>query len=145
VNRAAMWQEAHDRASKALDIAGVASVFSELFSGVHRNRTTFISMCEQRNRFGCSGQVLSNQQAVPLFSLKTGAHAPRGGVLSKMNVRPSLKEAALVQRMIFWRLRAKHGPIGNCSKSRGRKNYLALIRRHPVLAERHGLRETDIF
>ena len=63
----------------------------------------------------------------------------------KMNVRPSLKDAALVQRMKFWLIRAKHGPIGNCSKSRGRKNYLALVRRHPALAERHGLRETDIF
>jgi hypothetical protein len=62
-----------------------------------------------------------------------------------MNVRPSLKDAALVQRMKFWLIRAKHGPIGNCSKSRGRKNYLALVRRHPALAARHGLRETDIF
>jgi hypothetical protein len=62
-----------------------------------------------------------------------------------MNVRPGLKEAALLQRMKFWLIRAKNGPIGNCSKSRGRKNYLALVRRHPELAERHGLRETDIF
>ena len=62
-----------------------------------------------------------------------------------MNVRPSLKDAALVKRMNFWLLRARHGPIGNCSKSRGRKNYLALVRRHQALAERHGLRETDIF
>src|SRR3974390_684151 len=62
----------------------------------------------------------------------------------KMNIRSSLlKEAALISRMTFWLLRAKHGPIGNCSKSRGRKNYLALVRRHPALAERHGLRETD--
>ena len=63
----------------------------------------------------------------------------------KMNVRPELKEAALLQRMKFWLIRAKYGPIGNCSKSRGRKNYLALVRRHPALAARHGLRETDIF
>jgi hypothetical protein len=62
-----------------------------------------------------------------------------------MNVRPALKDAALVQRMNFWLLRARYGPIGNCSKLRGRKNYLALIRRHPALAARHGLRETDIF
>jgi hypothetical protein len=63
----------------------------------------------------------------------------------KMNVRPSLKEAALLQRMKFWLLRAQHGPLGNCSKTRGRKNYLALVRRHSALAARHGLRETDIF
>jgi hypothetical protein len=62
-----------------------------------------------------------------------------------MNVRPALKDAALLQRMNFWLLRARHGPIGNCTKSRGRKNYLALVRRHPALAQRHGLRETDIF
>jgi len=36
VNRATIWQEAHDRASMALDIAGVASVFFEPFGGVHR-------------------------------------------------------------------------------------------------------------
>jgi len=76
---------------------------------------------------------------------KTGAHAPCEGILRNMNIRPSLKDAALVQRMKFWLLRARHGPIGDCSKSRGRKNYLALVRRHPALAERHGLRETDIF
>jgi len=62
-----------------------------------------------------------------------------------MNVRPGLKEAALLQRMRFWQIRAKHGPIGNCSKSKGRKNYLALVRRHPALAARHGLREIDIY
>ena len=45
MNRAAFCQEAHDGASMALNIAGVASVFSELFSGVDRHRTTFISMC----------------------------------------------------------------------------------------------------
>jgi DNA-binding NarL/FixJ family response regulator len=38
--------EAHDRASMALDIAGVASLVSEPFGGVHRHRPTFISMCE---------------------------------------------------------------------------------------------------
>jgi len=63
----------------------------------------------------------------------------------KMNMRPSLKDAALIARMTFWLLRARHGPIGNCSKARGRKNFLALIRRHPELAARHGLQETDIF
>lgn len=63
----------------------------------------------------------------------------------KMNVRPELKQAALLQRMEFWLLRAKHGPIGNCSKSRGTKNFWALVRRHRALAERAGFRETDVF
>jgi len=65
--------------------------------------------------------------------------------LYEMNVRPTLREAALLQRMRFWRLRALHGPLGNCSKSRGVKNYLALVRKHAALAEKAGLRETDIY
>jgi hypothetical protein len=64
---------------------------------------------------------------------------------AKMNVRPELKEAVLLQRMKFWLLRARYGPIGNCSKLRGKKNFWALVRRHRALAERHGLRETDVF
>ena len=54
-------------------------------------------------------------------------------------------EAALLRRMTFWLLRAQHGPLGNCSKSRGVKNYLALVRKHAALAEKAGLRETDIY
>ena len=65
--------------------------------------------------------------------------------LDEMNVRPTLREAALLKRMTFWRLRAQHGPLGNCSKSRGVKNYLALIRKHAALAEKAGFRETDIY
>jgi len=62
-----------------------------------------------------------------------------------MNVRPTLREAALIRRMNFWLLRALHGPLGNCSKSRGVKNYLALMRKHTALAEKAGFRETDIY
>jgi hypothetical protein len=62
-----------------------------------------------------------------------------------MNVGLGLRDAALVQRMKFWLLRARYGPIGNCSKSRGKKNFWALVRRYRALAERHGLRETDVF
>ena len=79
------------------------------------------------------------------FRLKPGRERLRGGILRKMNVRPELKEAALVQRMNFWLLRARYGPMGNCSKSRGKKNYLALVRRHRALSERAGFRETDIY
>jgi hypothetical protein len=63
----------------------------------------------------------------------------------KMNVRPELKEAVLLQRLKYWLLRAQHGPIGNCTKSRGKKNFWALVRRHRALAERYGFRETDVF
>jgi len=63
----------------------------------------------------------------------------------KMNVRPELKEVVLVQRMKFWLLRARYGPMGNCSKERGKKNFWALLRRHRALAERHGLRESDVY
>jgi hypothetical protein len=79
------------------------------------------------------------------FHRKSGRERLRGGILRNMNVRPELKDAALLQRMTFWLLRARHGPLGNCSKSRGKKNYLSLVRRHRALAEQHGLRETDIY
>jgi len=62
-----------------------------------------------------------------------------------MNVRRELKEAALLQRIKFWLLRARYGPIGNCTKSRGKKNFWALVTRHRALAERYGFRETDVF
>ena len=78
------------------------------------------------------------------FAQNWGAQ-PTTEKIYEMNVRPTLREAALLQRMRFWRLRALHGPLGNCSKSRGVKNYLALVRKHAALAEKAGLRETDIY
>ena len=78
--------------------------------------------------------------------IQTGERDPLVEEFSeKMNVRPELKEAVHLQRMKFWLLRARYGPIGNCSKLRGKKNFWALVRRHRALAERHGLRETDVF
>jgi hypothetical protein len=79
-----------------------------------------------------------------LIFAKTGRTARRGETLP-MNVRPTLREAALIRRMKFWLLRALHGPLGNCSKSRGVKNYLALVRKHGALANKAGFRETDIY
>ena len=70
-----------------------------------------------------------------------------------MNARPTIKDVLLVQRMTFWRLRAKHGPIGNCLKWRGRKNVCfrqgcevpgercgseAVALRHPVMPVANG-------
>jgi hypothetical protein len=62
-----------------------------------------------------------------------------------MNLRLELRDAFLLKRMHFWLLRAVHGPLGNCSKSKGVKNYLALVRKHRGLAEKAGFRETDIY
>lgn len=80
-----------------------------------------------------------------IFTENRGVSAFVEEFSGKMNVRPELKEAVLLQRMRFWLLRARYGPIGNCSKSRGKKNFWALVRRHKVLAERCGFRETDVF
>ena len=80
-----------------------------------------------------------------IFTQNQGASAFVEEFSKKMNVRPELKEAVLLQRMKFWLLRARYGPIGNCSKSRGKKNFWSLVRRHRALAERYGLRETDVF
>jgi hypothetical protein len=41
-------------------------------------------MYEYRILYGCSGQVLSNQQTVSQFSLKTGAHASCGEILRQI-------------------------------------------------------------
>ena len=52
----------------------------------------------------------------------------------------------LVQRMKEWRMRAtcpllaKGYPAWKC-----RKNYLYLVRAHPSLAQRAGLRESDVY
>ncbi len=61
-----------------------------------------------------------------------------------MNAGQTIRDAILVQRMKFWRLRGQHGPIGNCPKWRARKNYWFLVRKHRALAERLGFRETDV-
>jgi hypothetical protein len=63
----------------------------------------------------------------------------------RMNARPEIRDALLVQKMKHWLIRARHGPLGNCPKWKAKKNYWALIRRHRQLAQQHGLRETDVF
>ena len=62
-----------------------------------------------------------------------------------MNAKLDIRDALLVQRMSHWRIRAKHGPMDNCSKRRGRKNYLYLVRKHKALAQRSGFRESDAY
>jgi hypothetical protein len=62
-----------------------------------------------------------------------------------MNAGLDIRDALLVQRMSHWRIRAKHGPMDNCSKRRGRKNYLYLVRKHKALAQRNGFRESDAY
>jgi hypothetical protein len=63
-----------------------------------------------------------------------------------MNARPSIRAAIVVQRMKEWRMRArcpllaKGYPAWKC-----RKNYLYLVRAHPALAQRNGLRESDVY
>jgi hypothetical protein len=47
--------------------------------------------------------------------------------------------------MKHWLLRAKYGPIGNCSKGRGKKNYLFLVRKHKALAQQNHFRESDVY
>jgi hypothetical protein len=61
-----------------------------------------------------------------------------------MNAGLDIKDALLVQRMSYWRVRGKHGPIDNCSKRRGRKNYLQLLRKHKRLAQQHNSRTSDL-
>jgi hypothetical protein len=62
-----------------------------------------------------------------------------------MRANDDIKNKLLLKRMEFWRIRARHGPIGNCSKGRGRKNYLYLVRKYPALAAQHGFRGVDAY
>ena len=62
-----------------------------------------------------------------------------------MKAKPDIKDALLAQRMNYWLLRAKHGPIGNRSKQRGRKNYLYLVRKFKRLAQQNHCRESDVY
>ena len=63
-----------------------------------------------------------------------------------MNARPTVMDAIRIQRMREWRMRAtcpllaKGYPAWKC-----RKNYLSLVRAHPSLAQRAGLRESDVY
>jgi len=63
----------------------------------------------------------------------------------KVNAKPDIRDALLVQRMKHWLLRAKYGPIGNCPKGRGKKNYLFLVRKHKALAQQNHFRESDVY
>jgi hypothetical protein len=62
-----------------------------------------------------------------------------------MNVGLDIKDAVLTQRMSHWRIRGKYGPMDNCTKRRGRKNYLYLVRKYKSLAQQHNFRESDVY
>jgi hypothetical protein len=63
-----------------------------------------------------------------------------------MNARQTVRDAIRVGRMKDWLKRvrcpllAKGYPAWKC-----RKNYLSLVRAHPSLAQRAGLRESDVY
>jgi hypothetical protein len=69
----------------------------------------------------------------------------RGGFL-KMNARSTVRDAIRVRLMKGWLMRvrcpllAKGYPAWKC-----RKNYLSLVRTHPSLAQKAGLRESDVY
>lgn len=62
-----------------------------------------------------------------------------------MNAGPGIRDALLIKRMWYWRIRASPLSTANCPKWKARKNYLFLVRKHQALAERNGMRETDVF
>ena len=61
-----------------------------------------------------------------------------------MNARPEIRDALLVQRMKYWLIRARCGPIGNCPKWKARRNFWSLVRKHGALAAKHGLTATSV-
>jgi len=63
-----------------------------------------------------------------------------------MNARPEIRDALLVRRMKDWLMRARCPLLAKGYPAwKSRKNYLSLVRTHRSLADRHGLRETDVF
>ena len=63
-----------------------------------------------------------------------------------MNCREQIREYLIAERMRHWLMIARHPFLGKgCPKRRARKNYWALVRKYQTLAERHNLRETDVF
>jgi hypothetical protein len=62
-----------------------------------------------------------------------------------MNAGAAIRDALLVQKMKQWLSRARYSSTTSYPKWRARRNYWFLVRKHRSLAERHGLRETDVF
>ena len=62
-----------------------------------------------------------------------------------MNVRTEVRDALLVRKMWYRRIRTNPLSAANCPKWKARKNYLFLVRKYLALAERHGLHETNVF
>ena len=64
----------------------------------------------------------------------------------EMNCGEDIREHLLVERMKRWLTRARYRSISNgCARWRARRNFWFLVRKYRALAERHGLRETDVF
>lgn len=63
-----------------------------------------------------------------------------------MNCREQIRECLLAERMLYWRSVARRPLLDKgCPKWRARKNFWALIRKYPALAERLRIREMDVF
>jgi hypothetical protein len=89
--------------------------------------------------------VLWFHWAVPRFPPETGARTPSRRILRKMNAGAAIRDALLVQKMKQWLSRARYSSTTSYPKWRARRNYWFLVRKHRSLAERYGLRETDVF
>src|SRR5271168_2699867 len=118
---------------------------SSTLTATDRNSLTLTVHVLEGKSERCRSQVLCFQGSVTRFSLKTGARAPSWRIRKKVNAKSDIRDALLVQRMKHWLLRGKYGPIDNCSKRRGRKNYLFLVRKHKTLAQQNHLRESDVY
>jgi hypothetical protein len=107
------------------------------------SRTLKVNLQKSRIERRC-GQVLSFQCHVFNFSHKPGFVRPQRGFPRKMNASESIREHWLVMRMHHWLIRSRHFFDG-CPKWRARKNFWSLVRKYRAIAERHGLREIDVF
>jgi hypothetical protein len=63
-----------------------------------------------------------------------------------MNARKGLADAIRIRQMREWRMRATCPMLAKgYSRSKCIKNYLYLVRAFPLLAQRAGFKETDVY
>lgn len=62
-----------------------------------------------------------------------------------MNAGVAIRDALLLQKMKYWLSRSRPYSMTNYPKWQARRNYWFLVRKHRSLAERHGLRESDVY
>jgi len=95
---------------------------------------------------GAAAKCFRFSEPFSILPAKPGSQALAEDFLEKMNARPEIREAILIRRMKYW-LAIARCPLVNIRVQpwRARKNFWALCKRHPDLAQTHGFGPTSVF